>query len=445
MKPSLISLVLAGCLGSAAKVEVIAVGAEIEQLSGDDAYTGSTNMDFLLYVKQAVVDESRLNGNKCPDDDYLSKSPRGNFSLKLVNAQGSPNIERTDFTECPTGAEFPGEGFWCRTFSKSLSYTMDTQTFPFDYQEFRIDLQDDGPPPIKKFCYMESVSQSANFDTSLWSTTPTFSFEQRNQSYPPNRDLDARKRSKCSFIWKTQRSWHKSIPRFCMVPLGVIILCVAILALKGDSGKSERVTAVVGLIWKINTFYSSTMQGLSLRSKDIGIFESFIWWNYLVILIISVDSCYTIISQAQEREDTPRRGSQGQEPTETEDRPKFDRQKYDRELRWLILGFSGLQACAVVLAVNIPPTSIGNVFRNFFRGSLFYLQAAFLICVVICWILLALQKPALVEGIGQPCKRFLWRWVTRLRSRVRLWCWGSDNVHELQRPMNDATQMTSLP
>eukprot|EP00438_Fugacium_kawagutii_P024996 Skav230555 [mRNA] locus=scaffold4799:50194:51588:- [translate_table: standard] len=444
-------LVFAGCLAhvKSANVEVIAVGAEIEQLAGDDAYTGSTIMDFLLYVKQTVVDESVLIGDRCPHHEYLSKSPpAGNFSLKLVNAKGSPNLERTDFTECPTGAQFPGEGFWCRTFSKTLGYTIDTQSFPFDYQDFRIDLQDDGPPPLKKFCYINSVSSSPNFDTSLWSTPPTFRFEQRNQSYPPNRLVDNQKRSKCSFIWRTNRSMRKAIPRFCMVPAGVVILCVAILALKPETAGKERLASVVALIWTINSFYSSTMQGLSLRSKEIGIFESFVWWNYLLILIISVDSCVMIISQARETREVPaecpaatgegllletRRVEEGTAGTAVEPLPggqvetprnaSADREKFDRDLRWLILIFSGLQAIAVALAVNIPEWGIGNALRDFFRKSLFVLQGVFVFCVILSsFFVFTLRRPAFVDRIGQPLKTRLWRRVTQLCSWLKRCC-----------------------
>ena len=56
MCPSMFALALACAYGAnSADVEVVAVGAEVWNLVGDDAYTGSTFMDFVLYQKQTFT------------------------------------------------------------------------------------------------------------------------------------------------------------------------------------------------------------------------------------------------------------------------------------------------------------------------------------------------------------------------------------------------------
>ena len=398
------ALNIVACFGlvAAKPANIIAVGAEVWRLAGDDDYTGSTSMDFLLYVKQTTIDESLLVNDTCPEAVFWSN--HSDFSLKLVNARGSPNVENNAAlgSECPKGAQLVGEGFWCRTISTTLSYRIDTETFPFDFQDFPIVLQDDGSPVKRKFCYLESVSEKPMFDQNVWSTSPKFQFHQGSECYPPcNSDLQ--RRSTCSFIWHTKRSWRKEIPRFCMVPLGVVILCVAILAVRGPK---ERLTASVGLIWTINQFYSASMQGLSLRSKKVGLFESSVWWNYLVILTISIDSCYSIWKE---------RESSGE---------RF-RDQLDWEIRSLILLFTGLQSFAVLLVAN-------GICSTFFRTSLFPLQMFFLFCVLFSWIMLKLGKPAPVQWTAMK--------FTALASLRRRPACGEVEIQrqDLQQPMRPA-------
>lgn len=420
-------LVLASSVANAksADIEVIAVGAEVWKLTADDSYTGSTSMDFVLYVKQTVIDESLLVSDICPEEVLYSN--RSDFSLRLTNARGFPNIENNPSlgAECPKGAQLPEpiKDFWCRTISSTLSYKINTRAFPFDFQDFRIDLQDDGSPTRRSFCYLDWVSKEPMFDKNLWSTPPEFEVEQSSQCYPPCRS-DLQRRSKFSFIWRTKRSWRKVIPRFCMVPLGVLILCVAILSV---GGAKERLTASVGLIWTINTFYSGTLQGLSLRSKKIGIFESFVWWNYLVILIICVDSCYSIW---KDRERAAAAAGGDIEAVHAQAIPnaadKF-RDKLDWEIRCLILIFTLMQAIAVALVAN-------NILSDFFRKSLLWFQLFFLLSVGLSWMLLLRGSPAVVEYLGQKLKNFLHHLevlamppltaiATRLRSSWRSMRW----------------------
>lgn len=209
-----------------------------------------------------------------------------------------------------------------------------------------------------------------------------------------------------------------------MVPLGVLILCVAILSV---GGAKERLTASVGLIWTINTFYSGTLQGLSLRSKKIGIFESFVWWNYLVILIICVDSCYSIW---KDRERAAAAAGGDIEAVHAQAIPnaadKF-RDKLDWEIRCLILIFTLMQAIAVALVAN-------NILSDFFRKSLLWFQLFFLLSVGLSWMLLLRGSPAVVEYLGQKLKNFLHHLevlamppltaiATRLRSSWRSMRW----------------------
>ena len=271
------------------------------------------------------------------------------------------------------------------------------------------------------------------FDKNLWSTWPEFDVEQSSQCYPPCRS-DLQRRSKFSFIWRTKRSWRKVIPRFCMVPLGVVILCVAILSVRGAK---ERLTASVGLIWTINTFYSGTLQGLSLRSKKIGIFESFVWWNYLVILIICVDSCYSIW-KVRERE------AAHAEAIADAAANKF-RDKLDWEIRCLILIFTVVQAIAVALVAN-------NILSDFFRKSLLWLQVFFLVSVGLSWMLLQCGLPAVVEYLGKKWQNLVHHLAistmpcltaigTRLRSAWRSMRWPqgrqAPDVQDVQQELRE--------
>ena len=438
-------LVLASCVPSAksANVQVIAVGAEVWKLTADDSYTGSTSMDFVLYVKQTAIDESLLVSDICPEEVLYSN--RSDFSLKLTNARGFPNIENNAAlgAECPKGAQLPEpiKDFWCRTISATLSYKINTKAFPFDFQDFRIDLQDDGSPTKRRFCYLDWVSTEPMFDKNLWSTWPEFDVEQSSQCYPPCRS-DLQRRSKFSFIWRTKRSWRKVIPRFCMVPLGVVILCVAILSVRGAK---ERLTASVGLIWTINTFYSGTLQGLSLRSKKIGIFESFVWWNYLVILIICVDSCYSIwkdrertaaaAAAAAAADDTEAAHAEAIADAAIAAADKF-RDKLDWEIRCLILIFTVVQAIAVALVAN-------NILSDFFRKSLLWLQLFFLVSVGLSWMLLQCGLAAVVEYLGKKWQKLVHHLEistmpcltaigTRLRSAWRSMRWQGRQAPDVQ-------------
>eukprot|EP00435_Cladocopium_sp_Y103_P042116 s2458_g11.t1 len=230
-------------------------------------------MDFVLYQKQTIIEESLIVSDKCPEE--VLRSNRSDFSLKLMNARGSPNIENHAAlgTECAKGAQLPApaQNFWCRTIGASLSYDIDTNAFSFDYQDFRIDLQDDGSPTKRRFCYLDWLSEKPMFDKDLWSTPPEFKFQQGSQCYPPCTS-DLQRRSKCSFIWRTKRSWRKAVYRYCVVPLGVVILCVAV--------------PVPGTV-------------LSLRSKKIGLFENFVGWNYLVVLVVIIEFLYWMWTHRQ--------------------------------------------------------------------------------------------------------------------------------------------------
>ena len=397
MCPSTFALALACAYGAnSADVEVVAVGAEVWKLAGDDAYTGSTFMDFVLYQKQTVIEESLIVGDNCPEE--VLRSNRSDFSLKLMNARGSPNIENNAAlgTECPKGAQLPApaQNFWCRSIAATLSYDIDTNAFPFDYQDFRIDLQDDGAATKRRFCYLDWLSEKPMFDKDVWSTPPEFKFQQGSQCYPPCTS-DLQRRSKCSFIWRTKRSWRKAIYRYCVVPLGVVILCVAVLTVPGAK---DRLTAAVGLIWTINSYYG-TVHVLSLRSKKIGIFENFVGWNYLVVLVVIIESLYWMWTHRQKTAaasvapDVEAAGVVAVPSTEAAKAAKAAeakaeqavadrfRDKLDLVIRCLILIFTVLQVIAVAFIAN-------GILSDFLRSCLFWLQIFFLFCVGLSVILL---------------------------------------------------------
>ena len=103
-------------------------------------------MKVLLYVKQTVTEESLLVGDKCLEEDL--RSNRSDFSLKLMNVKSSPNENNASGAQLPA----PAQNSWCRAIGAPLSQHIDTNTFPFDYQDCKIDLQDDGSPPKRSFC-----------------------------------------------------------------------------------------------------------------------------------------------------------------------------------------------------------------------------------------------------------------------------------------------------
>jgi hypothetical protein len=138
---------------------------------------------------------------------------------------------------------------------------------------------------------------------------------------------------------------------------------------------------------------------LSLRSKKIGLFENFVGWNYLVVLVVIIESLYWMWTHRQKTAaasvapDVEAAGVVAVPSTEAAKAAKAAeakaeqavadrfRDKLDLVIRCLILIFTVLQVIAVAFIAN-------GILSDFLRSCLFWLQIFFLFCVGLSVILL---------------------------------------------------------
>lgn len=147
----------------------LAVGAFVESVSGDDSRTGVTTMSFLLYKKRVELNSTQLNGTmlkpggECPDS-IVDKADAQNFTdataIRFANANWKPQE-----MACPKGSEYPAFGFSCNMYRADLRYQLATATFPLDFKEFELVVEDDGPPtvPETNFCWLSQVQRVQNW------------------------------------------------------------------------------------------------------------------------------------------------------------------------------------------------------------------------------------------------------------------------------------------
>jgi len=283
--------VVAGALAQ----RFIATGVYVESVSGDDGYTGQTNIEFLIYLKGVLPDAAEgVVTTVCPEDVITTnRTFEGATNVVLTNAAELGHWKN----QCPNGAEGP-PGFTCYRVSGSFRYTPQANTFPFGMQSFEIVAEDSGAPFAggTSFCVVpELTALSTKFSQVMWDEDPALRYRLQTDCYWHPDCTNGRKSLTISI--DVNRPWLKMVLRYFIAPSIVMFLAIMQYNLHPVKQAVPRFSSTTALLFTLVTFHVSATNSLFQRNSGFSYFDGYVFFAYTIILVASVDNVGNLLWQ----------------------------------------------------------------------------------------------------------------------------------------------------